>query len=370
MPVHRVYVDPGKPVLSFDSVPQKRKQWWKRFSILFYVFVAVVFIGVIIEKSEEVECKNDSHGNCTGENTQNRLAGLCMLGFSISSAIVTIFVKRTILFLEEIITGQQTTRYDGNFRKLFKACFGKLHCLGLIIVVLLAIVFISVPLTKEKCISQWKSILIAIGIAPMFVRLLLLDTFCDVEISTIIEENRKGVGYTLALDYHLRHLHGISTDQNAPRRHYILVPSDCDTTKALNALDERITTNEIGLYSFVEGQNSFNDVSIEYAAPLKTLLQLEKYDTSFGFPNEKEIIYETKMFYGTLKKKLSNCEECREGKIVLVPYDKCQLAEDGEKLGDLLFRIVPQENRAIESPIPHESPWQYLYHRVLNLFNS
>ena len=327
----------------FRYVPHERNKKWKWFSRAVYFFLTAAAIGLTVGIEEEVEY-----------NLTPRVKASLTLVISLLIAILVNGIKRTLLCFVEI--GQMKARYDGNWKNLFAASCSKLH--GGIILFFIVLAFLAtIPVVYYKHASPWISILSAVGVGPLLIQLFHFDKYSDAEGSAIIEETRKGTGYTLAVDYHIQHLHTHARcSSGANFKRYILIPSDCDIMQNFETVDNgpirhsenkiNFSTANMPLTQFAEctysvdvgdGENlrTVQNVLIEYATPLKTLFNMSKFEKDFGFIKKSEIIYETKMFYGTLKQRLFDCTECKLYNF-LVPYDPSELEESGKTLADLL----------------------------------
>ena len=333
----------------FLQVPKQRnRKGWKWIPRAVYFCLLVIAIVLAMVNKEEMEYK-----------LKPRIKACLMLGISLIVAILVNAIKRTLIFFEE--RRQKEVRYDSSWTNLLAASCSKIH--GGIILFFMVLTFLAlIPVVYYNYASPWISILSAVGVGPLLVQLLHFDKCSDAEVSAIIEENRKGTGHTLAVDYHHEHLHGWRSTKNGNTfKRYILIPSDCNTMKRLDTVYGPIRYSggkincfigdgplrqlaRYSTYSVDVGENRTRvpNVLLEYAIPLKTLYQMSSCEKYFGFIKENELIYETKMFYGTLKKILSKCQECQQNN-VLVPYDPRELEESG--LADLLYslKVSPTE---------------------------
>nr|XP_005989370.1 PREDICTED: stimulator of interferon genes protein isoform X2 [Latimeria chalumnae] len=190
-----------------------------------------------------------------------------------------------------------------------------------------------------------------------------------VEVSEIYERNRIGVAHGLAWSYYLGYLklvlpeledriksynvsHGNLLKHKETWRLHILLPLSCSIFDNLADVDSNIEfldnlselqINRAGikgrsykhsLYQVLDEDKRPHYCILEYATPLKSLLEMSK-EASAEFTKEDRL-EQTKLFYRTLKDILDNSQECR-GRFRLVIYDDCQDVLDGEDSGKSHF---------------------------------
>ena len=311
-------------VLDFEPVQEQRKKRARCMSVIICTITAILVITFCVVNRTVVEY----HPNTKQKNSTNvcyirkeklGFPGLFTTALGLFGVVLGTLVDRLSLVNEERHHLKQ--RYGGSWRKMIKACFSGifwgpvialLGSTGLIVVILI--------FTTNKPWFELNYLVIifsGIGVGPLIMHLLNLNSQSEVHISTILEE--KGIYIGLAWSYYFNYLkQALPLFEQAtkskfpfPYQHItltsnkllLLILHDGYMKENLNDLDSKIeklfdTGNDqdpfrFPVYRLTVRENKQCYCAIQYIKePLKTLRemsQLEVIEAVKGKTYEEEI---------------------------------------------------------------------------------
>ena len=359
-----------------EPVPKKRGKRAIYASIAICLIAGAYVIAFCIINREEYDYKVDE----TQKNTTNvcykkekklTLSGLFTTALGLFSVVVGTLVDRLLLLAEE--RHHRHERYDGSRIKMIKACFSGIVWGPVVVLLLLTfILYVSLILTTDRPVfelSYLVYIFSGIGVGPLIMRLLNLNTESEVYISTILEEKGTYVANGLAWSYYFNYLEQelltfkdvVKSPLPSPHNNIqlssdkllLLVPLDCHIVDDLNEIDnqiERLVYPENSQNSFnfsvyrlrVNGEDKY--FAIQYVeAPLKALRRMSLFE-GIEAVKRKNCHKEVKLLYTKLFEILADpVEQNIKGTCILVPIK----AENSERLsnGGLVRCIMKVINR-------------------------
>ena len=360
-----------------EPVPKKRGKRAIVASIIICVIAVILVLTFCIINGEEYVYKIDE----TQKNTTNvcykkekklTLSGLFTTALGLFSVVVGTLVDRLLLLAEE--RHHRHERYDGSWTKIIKASFSGIVWGPVVVLLLLTfIIYVILILTTDRPVfelSYLVYIFSGIGVGPLIMRLLNLNTESEVYISTILEEKGTYVANGLAWSYYFNYLEQalltfkdiVKSPLPSPHNNIqlssdkllLLVPLDCHIVDDLNRID-----NQIERLVYPENsQNSFNFsvyrlrddgedkyFAIQYVeAPLKALRRMSLFE-EIEAVKRKNCHKEVKLLYTKLFEILADpVEQNIKGTCIVVPIK----AEDSESLqnGGLVRCIMKVVNRS------------------------
>ena len=200
---------------------------------------------------------------------------------------------------------------------------------------------------------------------------------CEVQISTIIENQEKCVGEVLAWFYYFNNLQNVLpeikvklqasewSDRPIYCKLFILIPYHCDTGTKIEDLDHRfhkegvIICNKsysVGVYRVQVAENQSKYFAMEYASPSEILKGMSISATVKSVPNDKRN-EEIRIFYRTLKDILkepilpnSQCRDTYE----LITFDPTQSSTENGSTNqeDLFLKLKSKQVEATTSESP------------------
>ena len=341
---------PIKPP-DFKPVPKKRKKRARRISILICAIAAILVITFCVVNRTVVEY----HPDTTQKNTttvyyikKEKLSFplLFTTALGLFGVVLGTLVDRLSLVNEE--RHHRNQRYDGSWKKMIKACFSGILW-GPVIALLgstAVIVVILIYATNKPWfeLSYLVYIFSGIGIGPLIMHLLNLNSQSEVHISTILEE--KGIYIGLAWSYYFNNLkealpefkkatsgkfyHPYENIQLTSNKLLLLIPHDGYMKENLNELDTKIeklfvTGNDqdpfrFPIYRLTDRENQKHYCAIQYIKePLRTLTEMSKLEVVEAV-KRKTCEEEIRLLCRTLSEILHKPpdQECRE-MCMLVP---------------------------------------------------
>ena len=290
----------------FEPVPKKRGKSARYMSRVICAIAAVLVLTFcIMNREEDIYYPDKGQKNTTNnyyrKEEKTTFPGLFKTALGLFSVVVGTLVDRLSLLFEE--RHHRRERYDGNWKKMIKACFSGIVW-GPVFALLgctLIIVIVLISLTDRPVfeLSYLVYIFSGIGVGPLIMHLLNLNTASEVYISTILEEKGVYVANGLAWSYYFNYLEQalpIFEETVNKTEHgnlslnklLLLVPHDCNM-EDLSKLDNKIEK----LYNLGNGEDPFNfpvyrltineretkQFAIQYVeAPLKALRDMSLLD--------------------------------------------------------------------------------------------
>ena len=367
-------------------VPEKRKKRARCVSIILCTITAILLIVFWIVNGNVVEYYPDP----TQRNTTNvcyrkegklTLSGLFTTALGLFGIVLGTLVDRLTLIAEENYHLHQ--RYGGSRKKMIKACFSGIVKGPVIALLSLAaiIVIILILVTGKPWfeLSYLVYIFSGVGVGPLVMHLLSLNTQSEVHISTILEEKEIYVANGLAWSYYFNYLeialpkfnekipNNICNSNSVQLKDgqvvklssnklilLIIIPQDCTATDDLAELDNKNIKKkgEIsnGKYIFPVYELTYNYDKYMYVIkyvkqPLETLAKMSEYKRIRAL-DEKQLEYQVKLLCRTLSEILKNpCnKECKE-KCILVPIraNSRKSLNDGRLVDVIMNKVRPDK---------------------------
>ena len=328
-----------REIIIFDKLPCKRKKRarWASFITFLVVAVGILAYGFARREVEYVPIQLPS--DSTLEDIRNEKLRVCTIkerdGLSVlyntcwglTGIVVGTLWDRICLLCEESFHCE--SRYSGKKWKTIKACFkgifkkGFFTCAAFLVFFLLIIPFFTEISFKTNHVIYMTS---GIGIGPLMLRLLNLDTQSEVQISKIMEEKQTNVGETFSWFYYYYYLEKalpklvfheddtfvldhdpenvVRVDSKKP---ILLVMLDGKTEHTLKEEIDKIT--RLGQingeeYQFSVYRLKHNDTEYTYIIQyveeaLKFLYRMKSSDETNAI-NKADWTYQVKLFYQTL----------------------------------------------------------------------
>ena len=356
----------------FEPVPEKRMNRARRVSVIICTITAVLVLAFCIFNRTVVEYRPDA----TQKNTTNKcyikeeklgFSGLFTTALGLFGVVLGTLVDRLSLINEERHHLHQ--RYRGSWTKIVKVCFSGISwgpvfaLLGSTALILVVLIFVTDKPWFE--LEYLVYIFSGIGVGPLIMHLLNLNTQSEVHISTILEEKGMYVAYGLAWSYYFNYLkealpkfkETTSSRFPAPYEHVtltsnkllLLMPHDCYMTDDLNKLDNKInklldTGNDhdpfrFPVYRLEVREREYKYFAIQYVKePLKTLREMSLLE-EIKAVKRKTYEEDTKLLYRTLSGILKNPpDQDFKETCTLVPIQAKNL--DSLKNGELVRCIM------------------------------
>ena len=317
----------------FEPVPEKRKNRARCVSVIICTITAILVLAFcIFNRTVDVY-----HLDTTQKNTTNKYyIKEERLGFSVLfttalglfGVVLGTLVDRLSLINEERHHLHQ--RYRGSWTKMVKVCFSGISwgptfaLLGSTALILVILIFVTDKPWFE--LEYLVYIFSGIGVGPLIMHLLNLNTQSEVHISTILEKKGMYVAHGLAWSYYFNYLkealpkfkETTSSRFPAPYEHVrltsnkllLLMPHDCYMTDDLNKLDNKIhklfdTGNDhdpfrFPVYHLEVREREYKYFAIQYVKePLKTLREMSRLE-EIKAVKRKTREEEIKLLYRTL----------------------------------------------------------------------
>ena len=331
----------------FEPVPEKRKNRARRVSLIICTITAILVLAFCMVNRTVVEYRPDA----TQKNTTNKcyikeerlaFSGLFATALSLFGVVLGTLVDRLSLINEERHHLHQ--RYRGSRIKMIKACFSGISwgpvfaLLGSTAIILVILIFVTHKPWFE--LEYLVYIFSGIGVGPLIMHLLNLNTQSEVHISTILEEKGMYVANGLAWSYYFNYLKEAlptfkeTTSRCFPASHervtltsnklLLLMPHDCYMTDDLNKLDNKINKlfeygNDHDPFHFPVYRLKVSEHECKYFAiqcvkePLKTLREMSLLE-EIKAVKRKTYEEDIKLLYRTLSGILKDPpdQDCRE----------------------------------------------------------
>ena len=356
-----------------DSEPvSNRKHRARCVSVIICTIAALLVITFCIVNRTEVEFQRDT----TQKNTTNvcyvkkeklAFSGLFTTALSLFGVVLGTLVNRLSLINAERHHLRQ--RYHGSWKEMIKACFSGIvwgpvvALLGSTAMIIVVLIFVTGKPWFE--VSYLVYIFSGIGVGPLIMHLLNLNTQSEVHISMILEDKGMNVANGLAWSYYFNYLRQAlptfkkATGHPFPAPHegiklslnklLLLIPHDCNMTENLNELDNKIDKlfdirNDhepfsFSIYRLTVSEHRKKYFAIQYAKePLEALREMSLLEKVKAV-KEKSFEKEVKLLCTTLSSILKSPpdQDCR-GMCMLVPIKVVN--EDCFKNGGLVKCIL------------------------------
>ena len=333
--------------INSEPVPKKRGKRAIYTSLAICAITALLVLTFcIINREEDVYYLDKGERNTTHDfyTKKEKLTfpGLFTAALGLFSIVLGTLVDRLSLLVEEC--RHRRERYDGSWKKMIKACFSGivwgsvLALLGCtLIIVILLIFFTDRPWFELNYLVY---ILSGIGVGPLVMQLLNLNTESKVYISTVLEGKEMCVANGLAWSYYFNYLEQalpyFEKIVNRPehtnlscKKLLLLVPHDCNMEE-LNKVDSQIEKlYKIGndqdpfrfpVYRLTVNEQDNKQFAIQYVeAPLKALGDMSLL-AGFNAVKPETCDEEVKLLYRTLSEILAHRKAQRVQKTcMLVP---------------------------------------------------
>jgi hypothetical protein len=314
---------------------------------------------------------------CYRKEGKLTLSGLFTTALGLFGIVLGTLVDRLTLIAEENHHLHQ--RYGGSRKKMIKACFSGIVKGPVIALLSLAaiIVIILILVTGKPWLelSYFVYVFSGIGVGPLVMHLLNLNTQSEVHISTILEEKETYIANGLAWSYYFNYLakvlpkfqsrfpdnirtsvlqHQGSHVRLSLNKLILLISYDCETEENLEEQDNKITRERViedGVYRFPVYSLPYNDkvyrFVIKYVTqPLETLEKMSKYERIKAL-QEKQRDYQVQLLYRTLSEIVENPlhKECKE-KCILVPIKANSIASlnNGRLVNAIMHKVKADES--------------------------
>jgi hypothetical protein len=367
-------------------VPEKRKKRARCVSIILCTITAIFLIAFCVVNRNVVEyyrgpTQKNTTNVCYRKEEKLTFSGLFTTALGLFGVVLGTLVDRLSLIAEERHHLHQ--RYGGSRKKMIKACFSGIlwgpviALLGLAAIILVILIFVTGKPWLE--LSYLVYICSGIGVGPLVMHLLSLNTQSEVHISTILEEKETYVANGLAWSYYFNYLANAvpKFEEKVPNNScnpvqlndgqvvqlnsnklILLISHDC-TTDDLAKLDDKISkrgTFSIGKYKFPVYCLTYNNHDyctyvIKYVKqPLETLKNMSRYKIIKAL-DEKQLEYQVKLLCRTLSEILKDPfnNKCKD-KCILVAM-KANSTKNLNNGG--LVNVIMQEVQADESILEH-----------------
>jgi hypothetical protein len=367
------------------SVPNERKKRAKCVSIILCTITAILVIGFCIINRNVVEyypgpTQKNTTNVCYRKEEKLTFSGLFTTALGLFGVVLGTLVDRLSLIAEERHHLHQ--RYDGSCKKMIKACFSGIlwgpvmALLGSTFIILVILILATGKPWFE--LSYLVYIFSGIGVGPLVMHLLSLNTQSEVHISTILEEKQIYVANGLAWSYYFNYLKealpklnekvpnnscntvklkdGQQVQLNSNKL-ILLISHDCTTRDDLTELDNKNIKKkgEIsnGKYIFPVYELTYNYCKYRYVIkyvqqPLETLEMMSALQKeSIKALDEKQRDYQVKLLCRTLSEILKNPfhKEC-EDKCILVAMkaNSRESLNNGGLVNVIMQKVSPDES--------------------------
>jgi hypothetical protein len=371
-------------------VPKTRKKRARCVSIILCTITAILLIVFCVVNRNVVEyypgpTQKNRTNVCYRKEEKLTFGGLFSTALGLFGVVLGTLVDRLSLIAEERHHLQE--RYDGSRKKMIKACFSGIlwgpviALLGLAAIILVILIFVTGKPWFE--LSYLVYIFSGIGVGPLVMHLLSLNTQSEVHISTILEEKQTNVANGLAWSYYFNYLEialpkfneKIPKDPNnscnvvqlkkgqhvdlSSNKLILLLSHDCTTADNLAELDDKIIKQgEIsnGKYIFPVYELTYNYCKYRYVIkyvmqPLETLERMSQYGNIKAPLDEKQLEYQVKLLCRTLSEILENPpnKECKE-KCILVAMkaNSIKSLNNGGLVNVIMQEVQADESNALE----------------------
>ena len=359
-----------------EPVPTKRGKRATCASIIVCAIAAtLVLIFGIINRKEDVyyldETTKNTTNACYKKEKKLTFSSLFTTTLGLFSIVVGTLIDRLSLLVEE--HRHLNERYGGSWRKMIKACFSGIIWRSVCALLLLtSIIHVIIITTTDRPWFELTYLVYTfsgIGVGPLIMHLLNLNTESEVYISTILEEKGTYVANGLAWSYYFNYLEqALPKFKDAVRSRLpspyenitlsspkllLLIPFDWPIEDDLNNIDDRIEQ----LFHLETSENSFRFpvyhlsahgkyFAIQYVeGPLKALRKMG-FVEGIEAVKRKTFHKEVEVLYRTLLQILEDPpEETIKETCILVPIKagRQERLQNGE-LGKCIIEVVKRSS--------------------------
>ena len=356
----------------FEPVPEQRKKRARCISVIICTITAILVITfclvnrTVVEYHPNTKQKNSTNV-CYVKEEKLGFPGLFTTAMGLFGVVLGTLVDRLSLVNEERYHLKQ--RYGGNWSKMIKACFSGILW-GPVIALLSStaiIVVVLIFLTNKPWFELNYLVIIfsGIGVGPLIMHLLNLNTQSEVHISTVLEEKGMYIANGLAWYYYFNYLKQAlpkfkeTTHQDielTSKKLLLLIPHDCYTEDDLSKLDTKVRKSfdagqdpfRFPVYCLTDSQNKEHHYAIQYIKePLKTLREMSKLE-EIKAVKRKTREEEIRLLCRTMREILRDPpdQECRET-CTLVPIraENLQSLKDGGLVKCIMDIVRPGDTQ-------------------------
>jgi hypothetical protein len=328
--------------IKWEKPVKKRKRRVTSFIICFMTAAGIIAYASLVETTViHYHADNDNSTitlktgtiTCYTRKEKTTYPVFFNLGLGLMGIILGTVDDRLSLFIEELF--QLQTRYNGEYSKAFKACFNGISWYAVAVVFAFVVISCYVGRKTPYKLADIIFILGGIGVGPLIIHLLNLNTESDVDVSRMLEEKQMYPGYTLAWSYYFNHLKPAVEILNDPKKNLksttsdarqegmklslnklllLLPPStdiaDIDTLISKDETIENISVNNdqnpytFPLYWFKEHGKKYYTMKC-VKEPIVALREM-RGSSDVHFVTDETYNDEVKRFYGTLCEILNN----------------------------------------------------------------
>ncbi|XP_028407362.1 stimulator of interferon genes protein-like [Dendronephthya gigantea] len=335
----------------FEPVPEKRKHRARCVSVIICTIAALLVLTFCIVNRTEIEFQRDTPRKnttnvCYIKKEKLAFSGLFTTALGLFGVVLGTLLDRVSLICEESYHLHQ--RYHGSWKEMTRACFSGIVW-GPVIVLLGSTAMITVVLTFVTGepwfkVSYIVYIFSGVGVGPLIMHLLNLNTQSEVHISTILEDKEMNIANGLAWSYYFSYLRlALPTFKKATSKPFrgpheqfklslkkllLLIPHDSNMKEDLNELDSNITRLldlnhepfRFSIYRLSVNERENEYFAIQYAKePLEALREMSVVTAAKAI-TKKNHEEQVKLLYTTLRRILNSPpDQYCEGMCMLVP---------------------------------------------------
>ena len=339
--------------ICLELVPKKRKNRARKASMTIFAVTAFVVSILCFINNKTIEYhENNSPGQenqtfiCYKRTEKLMFPWLFNTSLSLLGVILGTFVERLSLIAEE--RHHVNERYGGSWLNMFKACFRGISWGPVIIFKILAgiivfafLAFTDISVEVSTCLAY---IVGGIGVSPLIIGMLNLNTQSEVHVSTIIEQKHTNIANGLAWYYYFTYLNkalpkfaeltsgdtGISVELSENKL-LLLLSHDCHTEDNLEKIDRNFRrvaeikydheSFTFPVYRLTVNEKEYRHYAVQFVKePSETLANMCESDHVDGITlqhQEDEVKLMCRTLFEIKETKLS--KRYRE-KCVLIPY--------------------------------------------------
>ncbi len=368
----------------FGPIPEKRKKRAALLSVALSFVIMVVLLGGFTQPKSKLYVTNmskteDDEMVCKKDDRQYYHVGVFIWSLNLTGVILGELMNRFCLMFEEYF--HIYTRYSGNKKKMFDACFSDISFRAVMFGFLVAFIIISTTLLSQGTdyfkYEYIEIMLSGVGSGSFVIYLLNLDTLSRVQISSLMENNNRLVASGFAWSYYFDYLKIILAvlydevensewrDILSSKKLFLLLPRDCYAYGSLSREDSNIEivpgsviehrayrggvsrVYRLNVYKINRTNNCPLYVLAHYASPLCCV-----YDMSCSADvklSREDGDVQAKLFLRTLEAILQHpsVPEVRNN-CILVPYARGSGVRLSEVLAEAVLEDILNSNQSSE----------------------
>ena len=191
--------------IAWEKLPEERQTPRTSVAIFFITATAIFVYGMIYNTETEYAEQNNATVICYTKKEPVTHPVFFNLGLGLLSIILGTFVDRLSLVVDEL--RQYEIRYNRDIKKVFKTCFlGGISWHAVLVVFLIVVLSLVLGRKTSFKLADGIYILGGIGVGPLVIHLLNLNTNSDIAVSRILEGKKTLPGYILAWSYYFNYL--------------------------------------------------------------------------------------------------------------------------------------------------------------------